>query len=92
VPVTTHPVPEPTGTDDGALAYTHWTPEEWIAEAVAQYGRANTLMRAWMNVQGMATGSAAETMTYKQAANHTQAAIAAASIASAKLGWDMTDG
>jgi hypothetical protein len=82
----THPAGQP---DSGARAYTHWTPAEWIDEAISQYGQSRAMMTAWA---GMPVGSAEETATYKCAANHAQSANAAAAIAAVKLGWDMTDG
>lgn len=64
------------------------SPDEWIDEAIAQYELGEQYMAAWKD---LTVGSAAETMAYKQAANHTQRAAAAAAIATAKMHWDMTD-
>jgi hypothetical protein len=62
---------------------TAWGIAEWITEAVDRYAESRELLQAWRRTGYMSD--------YQEAANATQAAAAAAAIATAKLGWDMTE-
>ena len=63
---------------------------DWIEEAIDQYQCGLEKMQTWRTLN--APGTHVEVILYKAAANHMQAAGAAAAIAYAKLSYDTTDG
>lgn len=58
-----------------------WTPGEWLDEAIEQYAAVRTHLANW-HAEG-------RSLDYQEAANATQAASAAASIALAKLATEL---
>lgn len=65
-----------------------WTPQDWIDEAIGQYVESRSIMQEW---EGLPISSKIATIAYQHAANATQRAIAAASIATAKLNAEATE-
>jgi hypothetical protein len=65
--------------------WAQWTANDWINEAIGQYVQGRETIRSW--VEYGKNGPNADAI-YKAAANCTQRAIAAASIATAKLAME----